>query len=175
MSITKSGQTEETASDAAFRELATDLGKIDPDKIEFFLSCKKFKAMIDLKVESFYDRFNLSPGRFHILLILRCAEDYSLSPSELAEKTGVSRASMTQFLDALEKAEYVCRKDFPGDRRATLVQITPNGLKTINKEILPIYFKRCSLFSSSCTKAEIKQLTEMYEKISKNLSDFDAD
>jgi len=82
---------------------------------------------------------------------------------------------MTQFLDALEKAGYVSRKDFPGDRRATLIQISTEGLKTLNQEILPIYFKRCAHFSSICTKAEMKQFMEMYEKISKNLSQLEGD
>ncbi len=140
------------ATDAAYRALVKEFVKIDDDKIEFFLHSRKLKTEIDLKIETFYAQFNLSPGRFQILMILRCAEDYALPPSELADKAGVSRASMTQFLDSLEKAEYVTRKDFPGDRRATLIQISPKGLQILNKKILPLYFERTCLFSDRSTR-----------------------
>ena len=171
----KKTKTIETEDELAFRRLAEELGQIDSDKVEFFLACKKYKTEIDLRIEAFYNQYQLSPGRFQILLILRCAEGYALLPSELAKKTGVSRASMTQFLDSLEKAGYVERKAFPGDRRAILIQISVNGLKTLNKKILPLYFMRSAKFSNRCTKTEMKQFTAMYEKISKNLAEFDQD
>jgi DNA-binding MarR family transcriptional regulator len=164
----------EVPSDTAYRALAKEFMKIGEDKIEFFLSCKNLKTEVDLKIEAFYAQFNLSPGRFQILMILRCASDYALPPSELADKAGVSRASMTQFLDALEKAGYVTRKDFPGDRRATLIQISPKSLKILNKKILPLYFQRMAHFSDRCTKTEMKTFTSMYEKISANLSHLEA-
>ena len=172
-SISVSKMTHENAHDLAFRALAKSFGKIDLDKVDFFLSMMKYKAEIDLRLEAFYNGYNLSPGRFQILMFLRCAADFSLSPSDLADKTGVSRATMTQFLDVLEKADYVSRKAFPGDRRATLIQITPAGLKILNQEILPVYFKRCGLLSGRCSKTEMKQFTEMYRKISKNLAEIE--
>jgi DNA-binding MarR family transcriptional regulator len=165
---------QEVPADPAYRALAKEFMKIGDDKIEFFLSCRNLKAEVDLKIETFYAQFNLSPGRFQILMILRCAPDFALSPSELANKTGVSRASMTQFLDALEKAGYVTRKDFPGDRRATLIQISAGSLQILNKKILPLYFQRMAHFSDHCTKTEMKTFTSMYQKISANLSDLEA-
>ncbi len=160
----------ESEMEAAYRKLAADVGKIDREKIDFVLTCKKLKMEIDLKVESYYDQFQLSPGRFQILLLLRCAEGYALSPSDLAKKTGVSRASMTQFVDALEKAGYIVRKADPNDRRAMLIQISDGGLKTLNKEILPAYFKRAAHFADACTKTEMKRFAEMYERIRDHLA-----
>jgi DNA-binding MarR family transcriptional regulator len=176
MSKKKSAQTQndhDSASDTAFLALAKSIGKIDENKSQFFLMLKRYKTEIDLKIESFYAEYHLSPGRFQILMILRCAPDFSLSPSEIADKTGVSRASMTQFLDSLEKAGYVQRKEFPGDRRAMLIHISPEGLKTMDKKILPLYFKRCAILSSRCTKTEMKQFTKMYQKLCSNMSDFE--
>ena len=164
----------ESAMEIAFRKLAKDVGKLEDDKIDFFLTCKKFKMQIDMKVESYYDQYNLSAGRFQILLILLCAENHAMSPSELADQTGVSRASMTQFLDAIEKAGYIERKAVANDRRAMMIQITDWGLKTLKKDILPAYFNRCRHFSGVCTKAEMAKFAELYSRISQHLSDLDG-
>jgi DNA-binding MarR family transcriptional regulator len=169
LSETQVGKDPVNPSDDALRALARSIGRMDPDKVEFFLLIRKYKSEIELRTESFYSQYNLTAGRFHILLFLRCSPELSLSPSELAEKTGVSRATMTQFLDALEKSNYIVREDCPGDRRATLIRISPQGLKTMDREILPVFFKRCGLFSSDCTKAEMKLFASIYEKILKNL------
>jgi DNA-binding MarR family transcriptional regulator len=169
------GDRPESAPDLAFRVLAKEFGKIDAGKIEFFLTWKKYKTEIDLKIESFYHRYELSAGRFQILLLLRCSPDFSLSASALADKAGVSRASMTQFLDALERAGYVVRQPFPGDRRAILIKITPKGMRILDKKLLPSYFARSARFSSRCTAAEMKGFTEMYEKIWENLEDMELE
>jgi DNA-binding MarR family transcriptional regulator len=53
---------------------------------------------------------------------------------------------MTGFVDRMEKAGYVIRKDCPDDRRAQLICITPSGreqagkakpvINSVNREIL---------------------------------------
>lgn len=165
-----SGETQDNPLDLAIRELADRFGGAGEVKIQFFTTILKFSTEINLRQELFYGQFNLTPGRFQILLLLRASPENALSPSDLADKIGVSRATMTQFLDALEKTGYIQRKAFPGDRRAMLIQLSENGLESLDKTILPQYFKRCRIMSTKTTVAEMKVFADMYRKISMNMA-----
>lgn len=50
--------------------------------------------------------------------------------SELAVATGVRPTTMTSVLDRLEHRGLVSRGSVPGDRRAVLVELTPDGRRT---------------------------------------------
>ncbi|RYG65247.1 MarR family transcriptional regulator, partial [bacterium] len=63
-------------------------------------------------------RNGTSQGRFSVLMILDRFIGSELLPSELAEKIGVTRATMTGLLDGLEKDGFVQRRQHPDDRRA---------------------------------------------------------
>jgi len=166
----ESESTQDRPLDVAITELAAQfLGK-DHMKVKFFATILRLSTEINLRQESFYGRFNLTPGRFQILLLLRSAKNMALSPSELADKTGVSRATKTQFLDALEKTGFVQRKAFPGDRRAMLIELSKEGLVTLNEKILPEYFDRSNCMCTKVTSAEMDRFVELYRKICANMA-----
>lgn len=50
-----------------------------------------------------------------------------LTPSELAEREGVQRPTVTRLLARLEAPGYVTRTPDPGDGRSSLVALTPAG------------------------------------------------
>ena len=61
---------------------------------------------------------------------LRCLEILlqelpEASPSQLAERLGLTTGSVTTLLDRLEKAGYLSREAHPTDRRKTIVRATP--------------------------------------------------
>src|SRR5579863_1033460 len=66
----------------------------------------------------------ISQGRFTILMLLENCSQPSLSPSDLAEMSGVSRASVSGLLDGLEKAGMVRRGADLRDGRGRPVTIT---------------------------------------------------
>ncbi|EKF40547.1 MarR family transcriptional regulator [Nitratireductor indicus C115] len=68
----------------------------------------------------------LSEGKFVLLFLLEQA-DGELSPHELAERAGVTRATVTGLLDGLERAGLVRRCAHESDRRKLIVQLTPKG------------------------------------------------
>jgi DNA-binding MarR family transcriptional regulator len=47
--------------------------------------------------------------------------------ADLAAQLGISARNMTALVDALEEARLVVRRPHPGDRRATLIDLTPGG------------------------------------------------
>src|ERR1700722_12589384 len=68
-----------------------------------------------------------SQGRFTILMLLENCAESDLSPSDLAEMSGVSRASISGLIDGLENAGMVRRTRDSSDGRGRAVHITKKG------------------------------------------------
>lgn len=147
-----------------FRELSSEYPDVSPEAIESALQFKIVATKMQIDREEMFSRFGITSGRFHLLMILKAEATHSLSPSELAKRTNVTRATMTQFVDALEKEEFVERIDDPKDKRGMLVQLTKKGLAKL-KEILPHYFEKLTNFTKVLTKEERQQFLFLMEKI----------
>jgi DNA-binding MarR family transcriptional regulator len=73
----------------------------------------------------------LEAGWFDLIAALRRAgPPYELHPSDLMATTMLSSGGMTKRIDRLVDAGLVQRRPDPGDRRATLVRLTPRGKRT---------------------------------------------
>lgn len=68
----------------------------------------------------------LSEGKFVLLFLLRERPE-GLSPHELAERSGVTRATVTGLLDGLERDDYLRRKAHETDRRKSRIILTAKG------------------------------------------------
>ncbi|TDW95054.1 MULTISPECIES: MarR family winged helix-turn-helix transcriptional regulator [Kribbella] len=73
---------------------------------------------------------SVTHGQFRVLRTLDRA-DRLLRLSELAAQLGIVPRSATSVVDDLEAAGLVARQPDPHDRRATLVYLTPDGLKVL--------------------------------------------
>ncbi len=150
-----------------FNELIKEFPNVPHDAIEAALEFKMVASKMQLEREEMFQNFGITPGRFHLLMILKGEDGYILSPSELAKRTNVTRATMTQFVDALEREEYVKRTDDPKDRRGMLVQLTDKGIAKL-KEILPHYFKKMTEFTGDLSAEELETLLRLMKKIQSN-------
>jgi DNA-binding MarR family transcriptional regulator len=73
---------------------------------------------------------DVTHGQLRVLRTLDHA-DRALRLSELANQLGIVPRSATSVVDDLEAAGLVARKPDPDDRRATLVALTPAGIKLL--------------------------------------------
>jgi DNA-binding MarR family transcriptional regulator len=73
---------------------------------------------------------NVTHGQFRVLRTLDHASE-ALRLSELAARLGIVPRSATSVVDDLEAAGLVARQPDPHDRRATLVDLTPDGRKIL--------------------------------------------
>jgi len=71
----------------------------------------------------------LSEGKFVLLFLLHGQPD-GLSPHELSDRAGVTRATITGLLDGLERDGFVTRRSGLEDRRKIAVVLTDKGQKT---------------------------------------------
>ncbi|MEU4602708.1 MarR family transcriptional regulator [Kribbella sp. NPDC023972] len=74
---------------------------------------------------------DVTHGQLRVLRTLDHA-DRALRLSELANQLGIVPRSATSVVDDLEAAGLVARKPDPDDRRATLVALTPAGIKLLS-------------------------------------------
>ena len=79
---------------------------------------------------------SLSPSASEVLAVIDGAGE-PLAGSEIARRLLVSTASMTSLVDTLERRGLVRRVPHDRDRRKVLVDITPEGSRTVDA-VLPV-------------------------------------
>lgn len=123
--------------------------------------------------ERFFASFQISSGKFSAMMLLfRHREEGGLSPSVLAEKAGVTKATMTGLIDGLEKMKFISRTPRKDDRRSVEVRINENGIRFLNG-ILPEHFRRISKLYANLKENEKKELMKLLDKISKNIEELE--
>lgn len=75
-------------------------------------------------------RWDLTPSQFRALRVLTRHD--AMRPSALSEHLRIAPRSATDVLDDLEAKNLVRRAPDPGDRRATLVNLTSHGIDVVN-------------------------------------------
>lgn len=105
-----------------------------------------------------------SQGRFLVLMLLDRHAEVPLSPSELAEKIGVTRASITGLLDGLERDALIERRTHAHDRRALTVHLTGKA-RDFLEAMLPDHYRRIALLMSDLDDAERRQLIALLAKV----------
>tara|TARA_R110001592_G_scaffold240929_2_gene501314 strand:- start:143457 stop:143984 length:528 start_codon:yes stop_codon:yes gene_type:complete len=70
---------------------------------------------------------------YHVLCVLVASQKRQAYPSELSELIGTSRANMTKLLAAMEKDGYIKRESGKTDARRSLIKITAQGVKAVNR------------------------------------------
>lgn len=111
----------------------------------------------------------VSSGRFTVLMLLLkkqafCDNSATVTPAELADMAGCTRATMTGLVDTLERDHLVKRVPDEKDRRMMAVGLTPKGIALLQK-MLPEHFRRISEVMSCLNETERKTLVRLLEKI----------
>jgi DNA-binding MarR family transcriptional regulator len=100
------------------------------------------------------DRLGLNPSD-HKCADLLTSENGLSTPGRLAELTGLSTGAITGVLDRLESAGFVAREPDPGDRRRTLVRLTPDSMPDMARIFAPLTEGMQLL----CSRYSVEELT----------------
>lgn len=87
-----------------------------------------------------------------------------LKMTHLGRHLGVTPRSVTKLVDALEAGGLVRRKPAPGDRRATLVELTPCGRGQVEGQFCQGMEAVASLFEELST-ADREHMTRVLERL----------
>ncbi|MDP8243799.1 MAG: MarR family transcriptional regulator [Candidatus Hinthialibacter antarcticus] len=153
----------------ALHSCAQQHADVDPGFIEAFLILVYTSSeLLNAGVE-YFQEYGTSPARFGLMMQLNMNKEHTLSPSDLAELTGVTRATITGLLDGLERDGFIQRQPDPNDRRSQTVHLTEKA-QTFLDGFLPGHFKRIQGLMSNVSVKEKKQLVSTLTKILDNLT-----
>jgi len=138
--------------------------QVEAAAVQSFLVLLRVASDVLETFEQFLARHGMSQGRFSVLMLLNRDPDQPMSPSDLAVKCGVTRATMTGLLDGLERERLIKREADRNDRRMLLIQLTTKGRKMLDG-MLPDYYHRIALLMNHLSDAEKHQLVELLGKV----------
>ena len=120
-------------------------------------------------MERYFTGRGLSEGKFKILMLLFDAKDHSLSPTELAKQSNVTKATITGLLDGLVRDGFVSRTHQNKDKRKISIELTKEGKEQL-KQFLPGHFSKISAVMENYSDEEkemfINILGDLFEKLS---------
>jgi len=108
-------------------------------------------------------RHGLSQGRF-ILMLMLLRHPEGLRPAELAERAGVTRATITGLLSGLEKEGLVLRREHEVDGRMSVVHLSAKGHQRL-EGMLPNHYRRIAALMGDLTAEERTQLMHLLDKV----------
>ena len=158
----------------AIRARAARYPEIDPAGIEAFLVLLRTGADVLAGLERFLSSHNLSQGSWTVLMVLNRYPDVPLMPSELADKCGVTRATMTGLLHGLERKRWARRQPDPADRRTVRVRLTPAGIHVLDG-MTHDYYRRVALLMGNLDDADKRLLSDMLLRVHANVAHVAAD
>lgn len=137
------------------------------DNIRLCFQTLSLSNRIDRDCASLLAPHGLSEGRF-VLLFLLDAEREGLAPNQLADKAGVSRATVTGLLDGLERELLVERQSDSHDRRALRIGLTAKG-KKLAKKVVDQHSRWIASLFGNLSNAECKHLSVLLNKVASQL------
>jgi DNA-binding MarR family transcriptional regulator len=98
-------------------------------------------------------------------LLLGLLRDHGpMTPSELGERLIVTRATVTGLLDSLERRGYVRRQPHATDRRCLVVELTPEGITTL-QQVRTIIHAQETAWMSGFSDAELRCYIDVLHRI----------
>lgn len=141
--------------------------ELDPSATEAVLLLLRAGDDLTAKFQDYMHHFGVSSGGFSLMMLLvnkGTGEFLKCSPAELADKSGVSRATVTGVVDTLERAGLVMREPDLNDRRMVMIRLTPKGQDVIMK-MLPVHFKYIADFMRDFSEEERLELSKLCRKV----------
>jgi DNA-binding MarR family transcriptional regulator len=119
---------------------------------------------IKKKIDDVCARYGITSAQYNVLRILRGISPDGYPRCEIIPRMIDQAPDVTRIIDNLEKQGLILRENSPEDRRLSITKITKKGLALLKEMDRDVTFVNSSL-SNSLTEAEIKQLSEICEKI----------
>lgn len=132
----------------------------DVTAISSFLYLLRVATDLSLALDTCLSKHDLLQGRWWVLILLMREESLTSTPSILAEKVGVTRATMTGLLDGLEQNGLVTRVFAKEDRRSVNIQLTNAGQAKLDV-VMPDYYRRLKQCMQALDEEKRTQLQQL--------------
>lgn len=132
----------------------------DVTAIASFLHLLRVATDLSQALDTCLSKHDLLQGRWWVLILLMREESLSSTPSLLAEKIGVTRATMTGLIDSLEQNGLVTRVFDKADRRSVMIKLTPAGQAKLDV-VMPDYYRRLRQCMQGLDESKRQQLQDI--------------
>ncbi|GGE35210.1 MarR family transcriptional regulator [Pullulanibacillus camelliae] len=112
--------------------------------------------------------FGITESKLDLLILLTLHGDKRATPSAIAKRLGITRASATSLIDWLEKRRLVIRNHSAQDRRKVFVSITEEGRTFVDKA-LPTYWSFCASILTDLEPEERQVFEKIVNKLNHSL------
>lgn len=141
---------------------------IEASSIEAYLLFMLVASDVFTALQTELGRYGLSDGKLSILLKLSTSPGGALTPSQLAENLGITRASVTDLLSGLERAQLVVREPSQEDGRMALIRLSAQGQELLQR-LIPDHFRRLQDLMQALSEQEKQELMVLLQKINQNI------
>lgn len=148
------------------KKFAQRYPEADVSAIATFLHLLRVATDLSTALDECLQRHGLLQGRWWVLILLLREETRVSTPSVLAEKSGVARATMTGLIDGLERDGLVERVFDPADRRRVSVKLTDSGQDKLD-EVMPDYYsqlQRCMAGLDETGRDDLRKMLKLIQR-----------
>lgn len=137
---------------------------VNPSSVEAFLNLLRVASDVLDATEEYFGEHGTSQGRFTVLCLLNRNPETPLCPADLADRAGVTRATMTGLLQGLEAEGLLKRTSSTDDKRMFFVELTSKGRRYLDN-ILPDWFRRVDDLMDGLNDKERVTMLKLLEKV----------
>lgn len=149
------------------RKFAERYEEVDTESVIHYLNILRIGTELSESLDRFLATHGLLQGRWWVLILLMREDDLTTTPSELAEKSGVSRATMSGLINGLLREGLIARQEGDVDRRSYSIKLTTAGQAKLD-EVMPDYYVRVKKMMNAIPVQQredlLKQLILLKEK-----------
>ncbi|MBP2654804.1 MAG: transcription regulator [Firmicutes bacterium] len=146
------------------RRFAEQIPEINVSSVELMLQILKASNEIQYHIFDILEKkYKLSEGKLEVMIIMYLSHK-GISPSSLAERAGVTRATISAMLQRMIRDGLAHSYSDASDGRGKVVALTGKG-KSFMDEILPEHFLRTARLMDKLNHEEQTQLVHLLEKI----------
>ncbi|MEU9130468.1 MarR family transcriptional regulator [Kitasatospora sp. NPDC048540] len=160
-------EEESPTLDQARRQLRHYGLDADPQAVLVAVRLMSAGARLGQAAETHFARYGLSTGRYRLLADLEDSGGEK-SPSRLAAGLGVSRATVTGLVDALERDGLVVRRPSTEDGRGAVVVLTARGAQRL-RDLAPDHFDRLQAMVGELTREERAVFLDLLARITRGI------
>ncbi|SDK51766.1 transcriptional regulator, MarR family [Methylophilus rhizosphaerae] len=165
-------QLSDLPTEEILQRFAQRYPEADVTAIASFLMLLRVATDLSMALDACLSKHDLLQGRWWVLILLMREQDLTSQPSVLAEKLGVTRATMTGLLDGLEQGGLVQRESVPQDRRSVQIKLTAAGQAKLDA-VMPDYYSRLRLCMQGLSERQRSDLQSILGVIDRGLSAWD--
>ena len=154
------------------RKFAERYPEVDADAVIQFLNILHVGTELSVALDGFLVKHGLLQGRWWVLILLMRENNLTSTLSELAKKSGVSKATMNGLIAGLLRDGLIKRFEDSHDKRSQVIQLTVLGQAKLDA-VMPDYYQRVNKVMGVVDKADRENLLARLMLIKEQCNLFD--